>query len=407
MFVILHVITVNNINVCLSNLTLHVISYQVGNATWVGVGFMIALLPVNTVVFSIVSKQRRMVLKYSDMRVKMMNEILAGIRIIKFYAWERPFGKEVGHLRGKELEALTKLAYTSAIGFSLILMSAPLIQPILVFLTYVAIQDESLTAATAFTTVALFNIMRFPFAFLPMGLLQYIQSKISLRRLERYLDLPELDTYVEHCAPPTSGDSNDPAASKEGSVTIRNGSFSWFNPENKPIRPINEKKEPRKSRRKSSILKQSDKKAADSDMAASIHSSISNASVTTESATTVPATVTLQDLSFTIEAGSLVAVVGAVGTGKSSFLSAILGEMEPINDSKVYVTQPEGAGPGYISYCAQTPWVVNDTLRGNVLFGREYDPERYQAVVEACALADDLAILPAGDETEIGERGKI
>jgi ATP-binding cassette subfamily C (CFTR/MRP) protein 1 len=102
-----------------------------------------------------------------------------------------------------------------------------------------------------------------------------------------------------------------------------------------------------------------------------------------------------------------VAVVGAVGTGKSSFLSAILGEMEPINDSKVYVTQPEGAGPGYISYCAQTPWVVNDTLRGNVLFGREYDPERYQAVVEACALADDLAILPAGDETEIGERGKI
>lgn len=97
-----------------------------------------------------------------------MNEILSGIRIIKQYAWERPFSKEVSELRGKELEALTKLAYTSAIGFSLILMSAPLIQPILVFLTYVSIQDEPLDATTAFTTVALFNIMRFPFAFMPM-----------------------------------------------------------------------------------------------------------------------------------------------------------------------------------------------------------------------------------------------
>jgi hypothetical protein len=68
-----------------------------------------------------------------------MNEILNGIRIIKFYAWERPFGKEVGRIRQKELDALTRLAYTSAIGFSLILLSAPIIQPILVFLTYVAI----------------------------------------------------------------------------------------------------------------------------------------------------------------------------------------------------------------------------------------------------------------------------
>ena len=61
---------------------------QVGDATWVGVAFMVALAPVNVVVFSVVGKMRRKVLKYSDLRVKMMNEILAGIRIIKFYAWE-------------------------------------------------------------------------------------------------------------------------------------------------------------------------------------------------------------------------------------------------------------------------------------------------------------------------------
>lgn len=86
---------------------------QVGNATWVGIGFMFVLVPVNGVVFSNVSKMRRKVLKYSDARVKIINEILGGIRIIKYYGWEVPFGKEVKRLRDKELKALTTLAYVS------------------------------------------------------------------------------------------------------------------------------------------------------------------------------------------------------------------------------------------------------------------------------------------------------
>jgi ATP-binding cassette subfamily C (CFTR/MRP) protein 1 len=365
---------------------------------------MVFLAPVNMFIFSIVSKQRRKVLKYSDLRVKMMNEILTGIRIIKFYAWERPFGGEVDELRGRELAALTKLAYTSAIGFSLILMSAPIIQPILVFLTYVAIQNKPLDAATAFTTVALFNVMRFPFAFLPMGLLQYIQSRISLRRLERYLDLPELTDYVES-KPPAGTDADSPSA-KEGSVTIQKGTFTWVDPDAAPIRPIQDepkKKEPKQPRRSSSKKKLGDE---DSDMKTSLHSEMRSSihSALTESSNKGPA-ITLQDINCTIEAGSLVAVVGAVGTGKSSFLSAILGEMEPLNNSKVHVPRPAGAKEGYISYCAQTPWVVNATLRDNVLFGREYVEERYNEVVEACALLDDLVVLPAGDMTEIGERG--
>lgn len=359
---------------------------------------MIFLAPVNMIVFSIVSKQRREVLKYSDLRVKTMNEILAGIRIIKFYAWERPFGKEVGSIRGKELAALTKLAYTSAIGFSLILMSAPLIQPILVFLTYVSIQDSPLTAAKAFTTVALFNLMRFPFAFLPMGLLQYIQSKIALRRLERYLDLPELPDYVDH-SPPLSDDD-----SPGGSITIRNGSFSWVDPDAKPIRPVNEVKPKRESRRqsrrRSSATKVEDTASSDLAMRYSAHSIASTGTEASHGPT-----ITLQDITCEIKAGSLVAVVGPVGSGKSSLLSAILGEMEPIQGSKVYVPRPSDSGPGFVSYCTQTPWVVNDTLRGNILFGREFDQQRYDEVVNACALLDDMSVLPAGDLTEIGERG--
>jgi ATP-binding cassette, subfamily C (CFTR/MRP), member 1 len=398
-------------------IALVLIYQQVGNAMWVGVAYMLFLLPINAKVFAVVAKMRRKVLKYSDMRVKMMNEILTGIRIIKFYAWEKPFGKEVSRVRAHEMDALTKLAYTVAVGFSIILMSTPIVQPILVFVTYVNIQDAPLTAATAFTTVALFNLMRFPFAFMPMGLLQYIQSKISLKRLERYLTLPELNPYVVDTPPPDTPE--DSPYAKSGSITIQDGSFGWIDPDGPEIKPVQDeepskkkkqKKDRRKSRRKSTTTTATDEEAKDeAAMSASIHSAISSAyseeSGASGAAGKGTGIITLQNITCQIKPSQLVAVVGAVGSGKSSLLSAILGEMESINQSKVYVprqSETEKEMDGFASYCTQSPWVVNDTLQGNILFGRDYDEKRYKKVLEVCALEDDIAVLPAGDKTEIG-----
>lgn len=421
-------------------IALVLIYQQVGNATWVGVGFMLCLVPVNGVVFSTVSKQRRKVLKYSDARVKMVNEVLAGIRIIKFYAWEKPFGKELNRLRDKELRALTKLAYTSAIGFSLIMLSAPIINPILVFLVYIKTKSSSLDAATAFTTIALFNIMRFPFAFLPMGFLQYVQSRIALRRLSRYLELSELTNYVMPQSPPESElvneedvlsiDDDDDTNNKksDAAIILDGGSFSWVDPDATPLpqKPQKKKRMSRKERRALIKAEKEMQKKQEEESKTNLGGSgrvASNASLnraeslaslgvsvnTVDSAeeNTREARIALKNISCSIERGSLVAVVGSVGSGKSSFLSAILGEMESIDGGKVYMPPKDGEKSldNTVSYCAQSPWVVNDTLRGNILFGRPYDKSRYDEVVAACALLDDLAVLPAGDKTEIGERG--
>jgi len=99
-----------------------------------------------------------------------------------------------------------------------------------------------------------------------------------------------------------------------------------------------------------------------------------------------------------VDAGKLIMVIGEVGSGKSSLLQAILGEMRSRNPAMVKVD-------GTIAYTQQDPWIQNMSVRENILLGREYDADRYQRVIGACALEPDLRILPAGDLTEIGEKG--
>uniref|UniRef100_A0A8D1I175 Multidrug resistance-associated protein 1 n=1 Tax=Sus scrofa TaxID=9823 RepID=A0A8D1I175_PIG len=106
---------------------------------------------------------------------------------------------------------------------------------------------------------------------------------------------------------------------------------------------------------------------------------------------------TLHGITFSIPEGSLVAVVGQVGCGKSSLLSALLAEMDKV--------EGHVAIKGSVAYVPQQAWIQNVSLRENILFGRQLQERYYKAVIEACALLPDLEILPSGDRTEIGEKG--
>ncbi len=105
----------------------------------------------------------------------------------------------------------------------------------------------------------------------------------------------------------------------------------------------------------------------------------------------------LKNISFEIKKNKLVAVVGRVGSGKSSLLSALLGEMEKLEGNvNTY---------GRVAYVPQQAWIQNSTLRQNIIFTNEYNENYYKKVIESCALEPDLKILAAGDMTEIGEKG--
>ena len=272
---------------------------------------------------------RNIPVKVKDDRSKLMNEILAGIKIIKMYAWEDSFLAKVTGFRNKELKQIRNSQLLRAnTGFTI--SCAPFLVSIVTFASYVYLAGNVLTAEKAFVSIALFNIMRFPLFILP-NLVNYIVAyKISVKRLTKYLKGEELDEKdVKRILKSNESDL---------AVKIVNGSFSWDH--DKPL---------------------------------------------------------LRKINLNVQKGNLIAVVGKVGTGKSSLLSAMLGEVHRVSGDVTIC--------GKVAYVAQQPWIQNETVRDNITFTKKYKAEKYNSTVEACSLRTDLDLLQMGDLTEIGEKG--
>ncbi|KAH9518523.1 Multidrug resistance-associated protein 1 [Bulinus truncatus] len=307
---------------------LYFLFQTLGPSALAGVAVMILLIPLNAVLANKSRQYQVVQMALKDSRIKLMNEILNGIKVLKLYAWEGSFEEKVLDIRNKELKVLRKSAYLNAIS-SFFWTCAPVLVSLSTFAVYVlSSPDNILDAEKAFVSLALFNILRFPLSMVPNVITNIVQANVSLKRLQKFIDNPELDPYGVD-----KQDSEDSIA-----VKIEDASFSW------------------------------------------------------EEGNTI-----LSDINLSVEEGSLVAVVGAVGAGKSSLLSAMLGEMERITGSVSI--------KGSVSYVAQLAWIQNATLKDNILFNKTLDEKFYESVIEACALRTDLQILPAGDLTEIGEKG--
>uniref|UniRef100_A0A8C0LIC3 Multidrug resistance-associated protein 1 n=1 Tax=Canis lupus dingo TaxID=286419 RepID=A0A8C0LIC3_CANLU len=296
-------------------LALYLLWLNLGPSVLAGVAVMILMVPLNAVMAMKTKTYQVAHMKSKDNRIKLMNEILNGIKVLKLYAWELAFKDKVLAIRQEELKVLKKSAYLAAVG-TFTWVCTPFLVALSTFAVYVTVDKNNiLDAQKAFVSLALFNILRFPLNILPMVISSIVQASVSLKRLRIFLSHEELEP---------------------DSIERRPG-------------------------------------VADAEHLC--HFSIT----------------------FSIPEGSLVAVVGQVGCGKSSLLSALLAEMDKV--------EGHVAIKGSVAYVPQQAWIQNDSLRENILFGRQLQERYYKAVIEACALLPDLEILPSGDRTEIGEKG--
>jgi ATP-binding cassette, subfamily C (CFTR/MRP), member 1 len=371
---------------------LYLIYQQVGVATFVGLGVMVLFAPISAVIFGMLSMLRRRASVVTDSRVKLMSEILSGIRLVKYFAWEVPFKEKIVEIRKSEIAILRKIAIVIALGFSMIMLSLPLIQPVLVFYTYVKL-GNTLNSAKAFTTLALFSIIRFPFAFLPMGLAQVAQSRIAAERILSFLltsteiVLPvNLNTDDAQCRILYARGVNETASrvmaedlktQGETDIAVKfvNAEASW-----------------------DPAVRNNVERTEESNDGAGPSKTGTYVAVEKEEVEMVEkSTWALKDINLTIKKGELVAVVGPVGSGKTAFLNLILGEME-LTSGCIFSS-------GTMSYCDQRPWIMNATLKENILFGLPYDENKFDIAVSSVSLDEDINLLPGGVLTEIGERG--
>ncbi|XP_067836532.1 ATP-binding cassette sub-family C member 9-like isoform X2 [Heptranchias perlo] len=381
---------------------------QLGYSALIGVSIIILLAPLQYFISKRFASIQKRTLECSDERIKKSNEMLQGIKLLKLNSWEGIFIKAVEVAREKELKYMLKgAAYVIVTLF--LTQVTPVLATVVTFSIYSSLSGSPLTANKAFSALALFDKFSAPLLMFPMIVKIMVNAIVSTCRLASFFNTEELkrmtpsDTgykEAEYCLTPldTSG--------KNGYMPVE-----LMQTEGKDV--------PDHSNNHNDSLDHPDKSHPDAIInypngakpeecnpddvellpkcsmgnALEIHNgcfawdSNSNRSV-------------LQDISIKISKSKVTVIVGKVGSGKTSLVSAILGEMTTVSGHVVWASANQP-----IAYSAQIPWLRNASLQDNIVFEESFDEVRFQTVIDACALQSDIDILPAGQLTEIGEKG--
>ncbi|KAL1925489.1 uncharacterized protein VTP21DRAFT_372 [Calcarisporiella thermophila] len=320
-----------------------------------GFAVMVLIIPLNSVVSRLYNHYQNRLMAARDSRISLMNELLQGIRMVKFFAWEPRFRDRILDVRKHELKQLM-YSFICLGGQTMVWVGTPVLVPLFSFAFYTGVEKRELTAATAFTAIAIFERLRVPLSALPDVLMDVLNGLVSLRRIESFLTADEISPLSpQHLQ--QSGEIQK--------IGFEGASFQWH---------------------VGSTLKEATESANNS-------------------------TFQLRELTLDFPIGELSIVFGPTGCGKTSLLMAMLGEMDIVS-GKVFL--PRGQvlldpvtllNRNGIAYVAQQPWLQQATIRENILFGQPLDMDRYRKVLRDCALVRDLEILEQGDQTEVGEKG--
>ncbi|KAG6333895.1 hypothetical protein ID866_5197 [Astraeus odoratus] len=336
----------------------------IGVSCFIGLAVICLFLPLNHYGGKVVVHAQENLMKTRDERVALMNEILGAIRMLKFMAWERSFERKVLAVREKELK-YQKLSYMIEVLFNALWDGSPILVTIVAFWHFSVVRGQTLTPSIAFTSILVFNEMKFALNALPETFINMLQSFVSLRRIEKYLHAAEVTAV-----PPLSLQTQ--------TIALQNATITW--PQDR----------------------------------------IQTGSATPSAASTPRNKFVLLDLALSFPEGELSLVCGKLGSGKTLLLLALLGEADVLAGQVICPRSPPDAlaqfakqvvlpedwiVKGVCAYVPQTAWLRNASIKENILFSLPYDEERYQKTLEACALVSDLLILEDGDESEIGERG--
>ncbi|KAK9764159.1 hypothetical protein K7432_008560, partial [Basidiobolus ranarum] len=334
-------------------LSLYFLYQTLGPSIFAGVGIMILSIPLNGLLARKMQALQKVQMENKDVRIKLTDELLNGIKVIKLYAWEKSFLSRIFHVRNDmEIETLKKCGYIAGIQ-NFFTVCVPFLVTLSTFALYTLVgNNDPLTPDLVFVSLSLFNLLQFPLTMFPSVISSMVEASVAFGRLYKFLTSEELDpdavqrlSFIRDVRArdidESTSTSSHEETNKKPMIQIRNGTFRWDKNSPSPV---------------------------------------------------------LNNIDLSCKKAELLAIVGKVGSGKSSLVSALLGEMDKSPASSILIR-------GKVAYASQQPWIMNATVKENILFGHRYDEEFYQNTIKACALVSDFDMLPGGDLTEIGEKG--
>ncbi|GIJ82162.1 hypothetical protein Asppvi_000667 [Aspergillus pseudoviridinutans] len=308
---------------------------------------------------------RRAINKITDQRVTLTREILYSVRFVKFFGWESSFLKRLEAVRNREIGSIKRLLFVRH-AVVVCMVSLPTFASLLSFVTY-ALSGHGMSPDRIFASLALFNVLRMPLIMLNLTITQMTDAWTAMNRIQEFLQAEEKSDPVEW------------DTTMDKAIEVEHASFTWEQVQSDKGEEKKKKEEkPKPSQVSPKVATPSSPPDDNSD-------------------TTEHAPFRLTDINFEAGRSELLAVIGTVGSGKSSLLGALAGDMR-LTEGKIRMGATR-------SFCPQYAWIQNVSVRENILFGSDYDEEFYDRVIDACALRPDLDIFPNGDQTEIGERG--
>lgn len=303
-----------------------------------GFGLLVIGLPASTMATHCLIHRRKQITKVTDQRLSLIHEILHSMRTIKYLCWENSFMASLREIRSREVDAIqVVLMVRNAINATNIVL--PVFASILSLITY-SLSGHTLTPARVFSTVALFNSLRGPLNLFPLVLGQLDDAWASLKRIEKFLLEEECEEYTIH-------GSNDKTA-----ILLRRASFTW------------ERNTVQESVMDTTASTNRPQKAIP-------QRELSRDDTTRPLAKPFK----LRNLNFSAKHGELIAVIGAVGSGKSSLLASLAAEMRKTSGDIILT--------GSRAFCPQYPWIQNTTVQNNITFGKEMNKEKYTEIIKA------------------------
>ncbi|KAL9184039.1 hypothetical protein ACHAXT_002125 [Thalassiosira profunda] len=387
---------------------------ELGASAFVGIVTMFLIVPfVQWVVKKMMSIRRKRV-EAADKRVESTSAMLQGIRFTKLNRYEEKFIDRVMGMREMEVKLLRRELFYLALTIFATVVS-PVIASAVTFVTYALLSEENiLTPSMTFTSLFLFAALRFPINYAGKFMGKAAQGFQACHRFSLFFARDSLEdwregngeneadvgvgTTVATVKASTADTALESAESGEGSTlrlpisTVEDGDAKGA-----AVRDELDDFVPPPGHNENVAAVEMD--AEDTAGDASRPLIDVNASFGVGAPGSI-STFTLSRIEMTVRRSEIMCVVGPVASGKSTLVQGLIGEMIPLPlpDTKFKVE-------GKIAYASQVPFILNATVRDNILFGVPYNKERYERVLEACCLTSDIETFHFGDLTEIGERG--